>query len=66
MSKEIFPVNNFCRSYWMCDGDNLSNYRSTVDLPSESDIVVIGSGYAGSSCAYYLYKNADLTKNNND
>ncbi|CAF4152556.1 unnamed protein product, partial [Adineta steineri] len=47
----------------MCDGDNLSNYRSTVDLPSESDIVIIGSGYAGSSCAYYLYKNTGLTKN---
>ncbi|CAF1250379.1 unnamed protein product [Adineta steineri] len=47
----------------MCDGDNLSSYRSTIDLPSESDIVIIGSGYAGASCAYYLYKNADLTKN---
>ncbi|CAF3967580.1 unnamed protein product [Adineta steineri] len=47
----------------MCNGDNLSNYRSTVDLPSESDIAIIGSGYAASSCAYYLYKNADLTKN---
>ena len=56
MSKNVFPVENYSRSYWMNDPDKLANHRSTVDLPSYSDIVIIGSGYAGSSCAYYLYK----------
>jgi glycine/D-amino acid oxidase-like deaminating enzyme len=39
----------------MNNPDKLANHRSTVDLPLYSDIVIIGSGYAGSACAYYLY-----------
>jgi glycine/D-amino acid oxidase-like deaminating enzyme len=63
MSKDIFPVNDSCRSYWMSSSDNLVNHRSTVDLPVNSDIVIIGSGYAGSACAYYLYKHQYLNQN---
>src|SRR6185436_16945866 len=40
----------------------LANHRSTPDLPLHSDIVIIGSGYAGSACAYYLYKYEHLNK----
>ena len=47
----------------MNDPDKLANHRSTVDLPSYSDIVIIGSGYAGSSCAYYLYKHGQALNN---
>jgi len=42
--------------------DKLANHRSTVDLPVHSDIVIIGSGYAGSACAYYLYKYQQLNE----
>ena len=62
MSKCIFPVNDYSRSYWMSNPDKLANHRSTVDLPVHSDIVIIGSGYAGSTCAYYLYKNEHVNK----
>ncbi|CAF1222387.1 unnamed protein product [Rotaria sordida] len=63
MSKDIHPVDNYCRSYWMSNPDKLANYRSTVDLPLHSDIVIIGSGYSGSACAYYLYKYGQSNKN---
>ncbi|CAF3350903.1 unnamed protein product [Rotaria sp. Silwood2] len=56
MSSDIRPVDNYCRSYWMSNPDKLANCRSTDDLPQHSDIVIIGSGYSGSACAYYLYK----------
>jgi glycine/D-amino acid oxidase-like deaminating enzyme len=62
MSKDVFPVNDYCRSYWMSNPDKLANHRSTVDLPLHSDIVIIGSGYAGSTCAHYLYKHEQLNK----
>lgn len=62
MSKNIFPVEDYCRSFWMNNPDKLANHRSTPDLPLYSDIVIIGSGYSGSTCAYYLYKNEHLNK----
>ena len=40
----------------MNNPDKLANHRSTPDLPLYSDIVIIGSGYTGATCAYYLYK----------
>ncbi len=44
MSKDVHPVKDYCRSYWMSNPDNLANHRSTADLPLRSDIVIIGSG----------------------
>jgi glycine/D-amino acid oxidase-like deaminating enzyme len=46
----------------MSNPDKLANHRSTADLPLYSDIVIIGSGYSGSTCAYYLYKNEHVNK----
>jgi len=65
MSKNnnVYPVNDYSRSYWMnSNPGKLANYRSTNDLPDYSDIVIIGSGYAGATCAYYLYKNETSQK----
>ena len=62
MSEDIFPVNGYCRSYWMSNPDRLANYRSTADLPTHSDIVIIGSGCAGAACAYYLYRDGHLNR----
>ena len=39
----------------MKEPDQLANHRATVDLPARSDVVIIGSGFSGAACAYYLY-----------
>lgn len=36
------------------EGHDFSNHRSTDELPSHSDIVIIGAGYAGVATAYHL------------
>lgn len=36
------------------EGHDLSNHRSTEELPEHSDIVIIGAGYAGVGTAYHL------------
>ncbi|KAL2842786.1 FAD dependent oxidoreductase [Aspergillus pseudoustus] len=53
MSK-IQPVPNPTPSYWLSDPHWLDSHRSTPELPSESDIVIIGTGIAGASTAYNL------------
>lgn len=34
----------------------LRHHRSTSELPSEADVVIVGSGYSGASTAYWLHK----------
>ncbi|MGB3402984.1 MAG: FAD-dependent oxidoreductase [Microcoleaceae cyanobacterium] len=43
-------------SYWLTNAP-YQNYRSTPDLPSQTDVVVIGGGMTGVSTAYWLSKN---------
>lgn len=35
---------------------DLRDFRSSDDLPQEAEIVVVGSGYAGASTAYWVHK----------
>jgi cation diffusion facilitator CzcD-associated flavoprotein CzcO len=37
----------------------LDNHRSTPDLPTECDILIIGGGYAGIGAAYHLLGGED-------
>lgn len=48
------PVDNPGDCFWQMAGHDLSNYRSTDELPDHSDIVIIGAGYAGVATAYHL------------
>ncbi|KAL3465255.1 FAD dependent oxidoreductase [Aspergillus heterothallicus] len=56
MSEQILPVPNPTPSYWLSDPHWLDNHRSTPELPSHADIVIIGTGIAGVSTAYHLTK----------
>jgi ribulose 1,5-bisphosphate synthetase/thiazole synthase len=53
----VLPVNNPTKSYWIEAAESpLRDCRSTVDLPQETDVVIVGSGYTGASTAYWLHK----------
>ncbi|KUI72715.1 hypothetical protein VM1G_08490 [Cytospora mali] len=49
------PVPNSTLSYWHTDpSKKLLGYRSTPDLPNETDTIVIGTGMTGSFAARFL------------
>ncbi|KAJ5238567.1 hypothetical protein N7468_003186 [Penicillium chermesinum] len=50
------PVANSTTSFWRTTTHRLDRHRSTPDLPTESDIVIIGAGFAGASLAHFLLK----------
>lgn len=50
------PVPNATESFWRTQPHPLDNCRSTPDLPSDADIVIIGAGFAGAALAYYIFK----------
>lgn len=53
----VLPVNNPTKSYWIEAAESsLRDFRSTVDLPQETDVIIVGSGYTGTSTAYWLHK----------
>jgi hypothetical protein len=49
------PAPNPGQTFWQQDGNiEFSDYRSTETLPKQTDILIIGAGYAGTSTAYHL------------
>lgn len=50
------PVHNPVPSFWTATTFPLSDHRTTPDLPTTSDIVVIGAGLAGVATAYHILK----------
>ncbi|KAH5523074.1 hypothetical protein HBI52_057090 [Parastagonospora nodorum] len=53
----VLPIDNPTKSYWIEAAESpLRDYRSSEQLPEQTDIVVIGSGYAGASTAYWIHK----------
>ena len=50
------PVANPVPSLWTAEPQPLDDHRSSADLPSEADVVIIGSGLAGVGTAYHLVK----------
>lgn len=52
----MFPVPNPIESYWQRDRHELDSIRSTPLLPSECDIIIVGSGMAGITTAYHLLR----------
>jgi hypothetical protein len=51
------PVKNPGECFWQQEPHPLHSYRSTEDVPSQTDILIIGAGYAGIATAYHLTKN---------
>lgn len=49
------PVPNSTKPFWRTQLHELDSHRSTPDLPTESEIVVVGAGFAGAALAHYLY-----------
>jgi glycine/D-amino acid oxidase-like deaminating enzyme len=56
------PTDTPGECFWQNGDDELSNHRSTEQLPEYSDIVIIGAGYAGVSTAHHLKKDGDASK----
>ncbi|KAJ5175835.1 uncharacterized protein N7482_001712 [Penicillium canariense] len=54
MSSEHYPAPNGMLPYWRTEPHRLDDCRSTDALPKESDIVIVGAGYAGASVAYHI------------
>lgn len=56
MASNQIPVPNGLVSFWRTQPHILDDHRSTPDLPCDTDIVVIGSGYAGVSTVHHILK----------
>ncbi|KAL4793157.1 FAD dependent oxidoreductase [Aspergillus venezuelensis] len=53
MAKPTLAPNSIT-SFWRTEPHALDNHRSTPSLPSQCDIAIIGSGYAGASVAHHI------------
>lgn len=54
LAQGLPTVGGGTESFWRADLHELDDYRSTEQLPEQSDIVIIGAGYAGVATAYHL------------
>ncbi|CAG8251884.1 unnamed protein product [Penicillium salamii] len=53
----VLPVSNPTKSFWIEEASSeLRNFRSTEELPNETDVIIVGSGYSGATTAYWLNK----------
>lgn len=58
----VLPLENRTKAYWVEAADSpLRNFRSTPELPAETDVLIIGSGYTGAAFAYWLHKVGSCT-----
>ena len=48
------PAAGYTEPFWRTEVDPLDSHQSSPDLPAETDILIIGGGYAGASAAYHL------------
>lgn len=48
------PVSDPVASFWNATPRKLDDYRSSQQLPSEADIIIVGSGLAGVATAYHI------------
>lgn len=53
MSKYL-PVSNPTKSFWLTAEDDFATHRSTPELPTEVETLIVGSGYAGTALVHYL------------
>ncbi|ESA42202.1 hypothetical protein GE21DRAFT_9029 [Neurospora crassa] len=55
-TRVTLPRENPTPSYWQDPPDDIADQRTTKDLPSHVDIVIIGSGITGAAIAWNLLK----------
>lgn len=48
------PRDHPTTSYWQDPPDEIADHRTTPELPSQADIVIVGSGVSGATTAYNL------------
>ena len=48
------PRDHPTTSYWQDPPDEIADLRTTPELPSQADIVIVGSGVSGATTAYNL------------
>lgn len=56
---QYFPVENPTVPFWHSEEDDFRNIRTTKDLPLETDVLIIGAGYAGASVGHWLYEQSE-------
>ncbi|KAI1862723.1 uncharacterized protein JN550_010060 [Neoarthrinium moseri] len=55
-SQGPLPVPNSTESFWRTELHDLDNHRTTSALPSETDVAIIGAGFAGAALAHYIFE----------
>jgi glycine/D-amino acid oxidase-like deaminating enzyme len=53
---KTLPVQNGLKSFWLTQPHELNDHRTTPSIPEQSDVVIVGAGYAGAATAYHLLK----------
>lgn len=54
------PTSNPSNSFWLSElSEILLGHRTTVQLPSKADVIIIGSGIAGTSAARWLREHGE-------
>ena len=51
-----FPHPTSTLPFWRTQPDELDIHRTTEELPTKCDVLIIGAGYAGASTAYHVFK----------
>jgi hypothetical protein len=54
LSPAGLPVPNSTLSFWRTELHQIDDHRSTKDIPTDCDVLIIGAGYCGASTAYHL------------
>ena len=50
------PVPNSTQPFWLSERSALDHHRTTKELPTKADVVIVGSGLSGAILAYSLLK----------
>jgi heterodisulfide reductase subunit A-like polyferredoxin len=51
---KVLPSKESTIPFWRTELHELDTHRSTTNLPSSCDILIIGGGYTGITAAYHL------------
>jgi lysine/ornithine N-monooxygenase len=51
---QVRPVSDSILPFWRTQLHELDNHRSTEELPSQCDILIIGAGFSGAALTYHL------------